>query len=417
MLTIGIIITLFLSALFSGTEIAFVSASKLRVALKSKSGGRRGAILARFFEKPGAFLSTMLVGNNIALVLFAYLMERLLSPVIGIPEGPLLLFVNTILITVVILIFGEFLPKTFFRLFADRLLFFLAYPLAFLRLLLHIPSFVMTSLTNAILSIFVKQPVKKADDAFTRLDLENFVERTIARTDEEIDTDLFRKALHLNTLKVKECMVPRSEIEHIDKSATIEALKQKFIETKMSKIVVIKEDLDHILGFVHHRQLLKEPGSWQNLNITEMPIVPEAMSSSDLLRSFMNEKNNIAWVVDEFGGTAGIITLEDILEELFGEIEDEHDQEEYVETVVSENEYVFSGRIELDYISEKYGLRFPKGDYHTLSGYLVMTLETIPEQGSDAILEDYQFIFEVVSDTRIELIRIKKQHNNESTSE
>jgi CBS domain containing-hemolysin-like protein len=243
----------------------------------------------------------------------------------------------------------------------------------------------------------------------TKMDLGHFIKNSSKETDDEINTDIFEKALHLEDQKVKSCMVPRTEIEAVDVTNTIEELLELIQRTSFSRILVTSEgDINDILGYVHHQQLLKHPKDIKSIML-DIPFVPEAMRIRDLLNKFIKENISIACVVDEYGGTAGIVTMEDIVEEIFGEIEDEHDQEEYVEDQISENEYMFSGRLEISYLNEKYeNLNFPEGDYHTLSGYIVMTNEAIPQQGEVINLDDYQFNLEVVSDTKIELIRVTK---------
>ncbi|MEM9917698.1 MAG: hemolysin family protein [Bacteroidota bacterium] len=412
MLVVSIIIFLLLSALFSGSEIAFISASKLRVELSKQKGSRQGTILARFFEKPADFLGTMLVGNNIALVIFTSLLAKLLGDVffqsLGIDNDILELFLQTVVATIIILIFGEFLPKTLFRLYANEILYFLAIPLRFLEFLLFVPAWLMTRLSNWLLRVIFKTPVEQTENVITRLDLENFIKDTRMESEDEIDTELFERALHLRNTRVKECMVPRTEINHIDVSASIEDLKQLFRDTKMSRIIITRDDVDDILGYVHHLNMLNEPETIEKA-ILDIPFVPEAMRVRDLMNIFIRDSINIACVVDEYGGTAGIITLEDILEEIFGEIEDEYDQEEYVETKLSEDEFIFSGRLEIDYLNEKYEeLSFPEGEYSTLSGYLVMTTARIPEQGAEIVLDGYKFVLELVSDTKIETVRVIK---------
>ena len=435
-----ILLFLLLSALFSGTEIAFISASKLRVELKRSKGNRQGTILANFYERPARFLATMLVGNNIALVVFTNLTSTMLALVfinyfnlVEVPVdlltneaartqynsaiervmgSPVMLLVNTIIITVIVLIFGEFLPKTIFRLFADEVLYWLAYPLRFLQILLLVPAWIMTHLSNRLLRVLFKTPMEEVENVISRVDLENFIKDIRVESKEEeavgIDTNLFEKALHLKKVKVRECMVPRTEIENIDVRASVEELKQLFMETNLSRIIVTKGDIDSVLGYVHHQQLLQDPGTIQKI-VLDIPLVPDSMRVRDLMNLFIKDRINIAWVVDEYGGTAGIITLEDILEEIFGEIEDEHDQEEHIETIVNDNEFLFSGRLEIDYLNEKYEhLNLPGGDYHTLSGYIVTVTETIPKQGAEIQLDDYKFILELVSDTKIELIRVFK---------
>ena len=409
---IFIIIFLLLSALFSGSEMAFISANKLRIELKKKKGASRGKILAGFYENPADFLGTMLVGNNIALVVFTTLatipLAKFLSTTFGwVENGPTMLLVNTLILTIIVLIFGEFLPKTLFRLFADDVLYIFAYPLKFLQFLLIIPSWLTTKLSNWLLKLVFKTQIQKDENVFTRLDLENFIKDTRSESEEKIiDKELFGKALNLKDVRVRECMVPRTEIESIDISEDLKALEQIFIETKLSRIIVIKDDIDNVLGYVHHQQMWQNPRSIESM-IMNIPFVPEVMRVIDLMNKFIKERLSIACVVDEFGGVAGIITLEDILEEIFGEIEDEHDQEEYVEQQVSENEFIFSGRLEVDYLNEKYEiLNFPEGDYHTLSGYLVMTFESIPDQGGEIEIDGYRFILELVSEKKIETVRV-----------
>ena len=412
-----ILVSLILSALFSGTEIAYISANKLRVELKKKKGVHKGRILANFYDNPASFLGTMLVGNNIALVIFTYFMAQLMEPsltkILLLAENPLLLvLIQTILITIVVLIFGEFLPKTLFRLFADEALYLFAFPLKILQWLLFIPSWLMTRLSNLLLKA-IRTPIEEVDSAFTRLDLEHFINDARTDVDEEIDRELFGKALNLHGLRVRDCMIPRPEIEHIDVSSAIDDLEQLFKETKLSRLIIIEDDIDKVLGYVHHQQLLQGPRTIKQL-ILDLPFVPGAMPVTHLLNRFIRGRVSIAMVVDEFGGISGVITMEDILEELFGEIEDEHDQEEYVETVVvPDQEFIFSGRLEIDYLNEKYNLNFSEGDFHTLSGYIVTTQETIPTQGEILELDGYRFIMELVSDTKIETIRVVKMEEEE----
>ncbi len=412
MLIFWILLFLLLSALFSGTEIAFVSANKLRIELKKKKNASRGRILSEFYERPSAFLGTMLVGNNIVLVILTYLMTRALSPYIEpLLQGDLwLLLVNTVLITIVVLIFGEFLPKTIFRLYADDILYFLAYPIKLFQLLLAAPAWVVTRLSEALLRLFVRTPIEASEQAFSRVDLEHFVNSSPPDTQPgSFDRKLFGKALNLKDTRVRDCMIPRPEIESIDLNAPLSELEELFRQTKLSRIIVLEDEVDNVLGYVHHQQLLRQPKTIKSI-LMEIRFVPEVMRITDLLNRFIQERVNIACVVDEFGGVAGLITMEDILEELFGEIEDEHDEEEYVETQISDDEYVFSGRLEIDYLNEKYpALYLPEGDYHTLSGYLVMTTETIPEAGVEIILGNYKFILEAVSETKIETVRVLRQ--------
>ncbi len=406
-LIVLILTCLLLSGLFSGTEIAFVSASKLEVELRKSRGKQRGKLLASFFEKPADFLSTMLVGNNITLVIFSILAAQFLEANLPIQNELLALGTYTLISTIVVLIFGEFLPKTFFRIYADQALYSLAYFLFFLRVLLSIPAWIMVQFSNLMIRIFVKNPVEEITKVFTRLDLENFINKTNIE-EEEINKELFENALHLREIRLKECMVPRTEIQYIDINANIEELKALFIATQLSRIIIVQnQDINEIVGYVHHQQLLQEPTGIEPL-VMEVPIVPETMQAYEMMNIFIKNRTNIACVVDEFGGTSGIITLEDILEELFGEIEDEHDEwDYYVEEKLSETEFRFSGRLEIAYLNKKYEqLHFQEGDYHTLSGYIVMTREEIPQENEEFTLNNYQFVLEKVSNTKIEVVRV-----------
>ncbi|MGK0364028.1 MAG: putative hemolysin [Saprospiraceae bacterium] len=408
-----IIIFLLLSALFSGTEIAFISASKLLVKLKKKKGSRRGRIIADFFEKPSEFLGTMLLGNNIALVIFSILMTEALNPFF---ENSLhihnefgLLFLTTLIITLVVLVFGEFLPKTLFRLYADDILYFLAYPLRAIKWFLTVPTWITTKLSNTLLRVVFRTPIEAEEEPFTRLDLENFIKSSSTDANDEIDTELFEKALNLHEVKVKACMIPRTEIVSLDVNDSVEDLLTLFQSKQLSRLLVVDDDIDNVLGYVHHQQMLYEPKSIAKI-IMDIPIIPETMRVRDLMDVFIKNNQSIAWVVNEFGGTAGLITFEDILEEIFGEIEDEHDIEEFIEEKISDTEYLFSGRLELDFLNERYPeLQLPDGEYHTLSGYLVMTTESIPEEGDEIELGEYKFMVVLMSDTRIETVRVIKK--------
>lgn len=410
-----ILLFLLLSAFFSGSEIAFVSADKLDIAVKKENESRRGTILAQFYEQPKDFISTMLVGNNISLVAFTYFTTQLLSNFLEtfVGDGLLSLLVYTLLITIVVLIFGEFLPKTFFRINANKFLYNLTYPLYFFKKFLWLPTAFMSGLSNFFLKRIIKVPLESDHKVLTRLDLEHYIEHSISESEDDIDKEILTNALNLENEKVRDCMVPRTEIVYIEKDDSIDELTQLFIESRHSRIIAIDGDIDNIEGYIHHQQLLKNPKTIAK-NILEILYVPEAMNLKDLMQLFTKKKTTIAIVVDEFGGTSGIITLEDILEEIFGEIEDEHDHEDFVEAQVNENEFLFAGRLEIDYLNEKYEiLDLPEGEYQTLSGYIVMTSESIPEHKDEIILENYKFILEQVSDTKIELVRLIKLETKE----
>ena len=411
-----IAIFLLLSGLFSGSEIAFLSANKLRVELLGNNGTRQGRIVYGFFSKPSQFLGILLVGNNIALVIFSELFSEKLEPFFQqfIPFSNLgLLLSSTLVITIIVLIFGEFLPKSIFRLYSDKILLALAFPLKFIEFILILPARIITSFSNIILTRFFGAELENDQEVFTRLDLENFIKSSNTTAEEEIDTELFEKALHLREVRVRECMVPRNEIVGLDITSSISELIEAFKSSKHSRVLIYEDDIDNILGYTHHQQLMKGPKTVRKV-CNKLPYVPESMHVRQLMNQFIKNNISIACVVDEFGGTAGIITLEDILEEIFGEIADEHDAPDYINEQLDEFTYRFSGRLELDQITEKYPeLSFPSGDYHTLSGYLVMTTENIPEAAGEIYLENYKFIIEAVTNTKIETILLIVLNNEE----
>ena len=408
MLIFLIITFLLLSALFSGTEIAFISASKLRVELSKKRDTINSRIMGGFYDKPNKFISTLLVGNNIALAFFTLLFEVLLEGLIPIESAPARLLLYTFISTFIVLIVGEFLPKTIFKHLADQAIYFFAIPLRAIQSFLFVPSWIMNRISNFLLKYVFGASTENVQYEITKMDLGHFIKNSSKESDDEINTDIFEKALHLEDQKVKSCMVPRTEIEAVDITNSIEELLELIKRTSLSRILVTSDsDINDILGYVHHQQLLKHPKNIKSIML-DIPFVPEAMRIRDLLNKFIKENISIACVVDEYGGTAGIVTMEDIVEEIFGEIEDEHDQEEYVEQQLSETEFIFSGRLEITYLNEKYNLNFPDGEYTTLSGYLVMTSESIPEKNSEIELNGYKFIIELVGETKIDTIRVIK---------
>jgi len=417
-IVLGILLFLLLSGFFSGSEIAFVSANKLGVAMEEAEGSRRGNIITRFYKKPSAFISTMLVGNNIALVAFTYFMTIFFESLFPglLPHPVVSLLLQTLLITIVILIFGEFIPKTVFRLYANNALLSLAYPLAFFKFFLAPLTWMMNKLSSLILRIF-RVPMEKMDYTLSKLDVQNYLEDQISETQDEIDRSFLTNALNLRDLQVRDCMVPRTEIVSFDvNEGKREEIIELFKSTKLSRVLLIDHDIENVLGYIHHQQLLHEDKSLRKLAI-KIPYAPEAMNLKDLLNKFIKTNTNIACVVDEFGSTSGVITLEDIVEEIFGEIEDEFDDETVLDQKVSDKEFLFSGRIEINYINEKYeGINIPEGDYQTLSGYIVMTSGTIPEMDSEIILGNYKFVLVQVSDTKIEIVRMILLDNSPEVS-
>jgi CBS domain containing-hemolysin-like protein len=411
---------LLLSAFFSGSEIAYLSANKLSVEVLKNKGSKRGHFLTQLYNDPKTFLSTMLVGNNIVLVIYTMLFSAIVSPLLEmiLPAGSLMIsLLTTIILTIVILVFGEFLPKTIFRLYANELIFRLAPALNFTKWILLIPSWFLTKTSNLIIKLIFGKTETLEDNNITKLDLEHYIQTNV-NEEKEIDKEILTNALNLNQLKVRDCMIPRNEIVFIDKNDDLQNVKDVFVSSKHSRLIVVDGDMENVIGYFHHQQLFKNITSIKR-NIREIDFVPDVMNVQDLMHKFIKDGTNIACVVDEFGGTAGIITLEDILEEIFGEIADEHDDEDFIEKVISENEYIFSGRLELAYLNSKYEhLDLPEEDYVTLSGYIVMTHGSIPDIGEKIQLENY--IFEILSksDTKLEEVKVIKttDHSDKNLS-
>ena len=403
-----LILTLLLIAFFSGIEISFVSANKLRVELlKEKIGSAR--IISEFNQNPSRFISTMLIGLNICLVVFGSMMSKLLSPerFSFLPHDEIyLLLIRTFATTVLVLFLGELLPN------ADRMLLFFAYPIRFIYVLLMPLTNVFHSASRKVLKYAVGKDYHEGKQIFTEDDLEYLIKESAASEEKEghetdnLNSEIFERALNLKDVKVKSCMVPRPEIEGIEADETVEELKKKFLDTKHSRLIVYDDTIDRVIGYVHHFDLLKNPVSIRQF-VRQLEVIPVSMNAQDLMVQLVKERKNIAWVVDEYGGTAGIITLEDLMEEIFGEIEDEHDVEDKTEKKISEHEYLFSGRLEVDYLNEEYGLDIPEGEYETLSGYIVTSNEDIPEQGDVVKIDHFEIKIVKATDKRIMLVQIK----------
>ena len=408
-LLVYLFITLIFSALFSGSEIAFFSANRLSIEL-GKDNSRAGKILSNFSRNTSDFIGTMLIGNNIALVVFGILMTRITTPLlVQFTESELLvLLAQTLISTLVILLFGEFVPKTLFRIQPLAILHFLAIPLQLMHILLYLPVKGTTFLARALLKAGFKLELNETPTAFSKIDLQHFVEQNTREGDEMggIDTELFENALYLREVKVRECMVPRPEVEAVSINHSIDELRAVFIESGYSRLPIYFKSLDNVLGYVHHFDLLNLTRNIGSILMT-IPVVPETMTARDLLNVFRRQKKNIAQVVDEFGGTAGIVTMEDVLEELFGEIQDEHDEEDLLEKQLSSNEYMFSGRLEIDYLNEKYGFGIPEGEYETLAGYIVAETGDIPDMNQKISIGHIEFDILFASNKRIETVKVR----------
>jgi len=399
---------------FAGTEIAFISANKINIELKKKQGTFSGKILGRFMDNPAEFIGTSLVGVNIVLVIYGLLMTRLTEPILSSLPAPLNseyvhLIVDTLIATVVILLFAEFLPKAIFRTKAEAVLSFFALPMWLMYNLLFPIAKIFVAISEFILKYLFNVRIKDNQAVFNRVDLEHFVKQSLhghETESNEVNTELFENALYLVNVKVRKCMIPRNEIVGVDINTPISDVRQKFIDTQLSKIIVYEGNVDNISGYLHHLDLNRRPAAVKEILHSIAP-VPEAMSAVDLMNKFTKDRKSVAWVIDEFGGTAGIVTMEDVLEEIFGDIKDEYDVEEYVEKQIAESEYIFSGRLELDYLNEKYDFEFPTDESETLSGYIISQQESIPKIKDRIIIGLYEFDILLVSETRIETVKMK----------
>jgi putative hemolysin len=416
---IAIAIALLFIAYFSGIEVAFTSANRLNIELKKKQGSSSGLLLSSLFENPSRFIGVNIVGFNFFLVIVVLLGSASWNMFITYLKVdsyvmaylvPARLVLEIILSWLVIIIFGEFIPKAVFRAKSDNLLSFSART-GLLGLCDQLFNWAANAFVKAsifILNIIFDMRVDRKKATFSRADLEHFFTQTNEHHNQSQDlkAELFENALQLPKVKVRECLVPRKEIEAVDIKRSVEELRKLFVSTKLSKLVVYEGDIDHIIGYVHLLDLFKQPATVKEI-LLPIPAIPESMSATDLINKFSKERKSIAWVVDEFGGTAGIVTMEDVLEEIFGEIKDEYDVEEFEEKRVSDDEFILSGRLELDYLKEKYGLEFPENDSETLSGFIIHQHETIPKTKERIIIGDYEFEVMNVSDTRIEMVKLK----------
>jgi CBS domain containing-hemolysin-like protein len=413
-----ILLTIFFSAYFSGMEIAFVSSNKLRIELDRKKGVFGSGIIKTFTNNPGQYIATMLIGNNIALVIYGLFFTKILGVLLTplLRSDLLVLIINTIISTGVILLVAEFLPKTIFIISPNFFLKALSLPTLFFYWLFYPVSKFTLAASNLFIRIFFKnkQGEKPHENVvFSKIDLDHFV--NLARENKEESESnhhnmkIFQNALDFSNVKLRECMVPRTEIKAVDCDDSIDDLKKKFIETQHSRILVYQDSIDNIIGYFELKDLFKNPPDIRS-TIRKLAIVPETMAANKLLKVFVEEKKNVALVVDEFGGTSGMVTIEDVLEEIVGDIEDEHDINELPEKAISKNEFVFSGRLEIDYLNEKYHLGLPEeDDYETLAGMILYFHGSIP--GSNDVIRIKNFVFKVlkVTSTRLELVNLKKE--------
>jgi CBS domain containing-hemolysin-like protein len=397
---------------FAGIEMAFYSANRLTIELKKKQGRTTGKLLGQFVESPVRFLGTTLAGFNIFLVFFALQVGNVMKPLwrsLRIGSSVIQILVEITLATFIVIIFAEFIPRAIFRARSNVLLSRFSVIIDFFCQMLFPIADALIKLAEWLLKYIFNVRYNEKKAALTGNDLDQLFRQSsdMGNEKEEMNTKLFENALELPKIKIRQCLVPRNEITGIDRNASMQEVKNKFIETKLSKLIVFDNNIDHIAGYIHQLDLFKNPANINSI-LLPIPAVPESMSAADLISKFTKERKSIAWVVDEFGGTAGIITMEDVLEEIFGEIEDEYDAEEFIEKQISENEYIFSGRLEVDYLDKKYHFDLPITESETLSGFIIGYHETIPRQKERIIIGDYEFDIIHVTETRIETVKLKK---------
>lgn len=418
--TIGyIVLSILLVGFFVGIQIAFISVNKLTVELKKKQGRRSGILLSYFLDEPSKFIGATLLGFNFFLVIYGLLVGEMLQPIWNWLQDKqhiapaylnlIKLLFETLTSAFIILIFGQFLPKAIWRAKSEFILTgFISIITNFFYKIFQPVAAIFVKVAEGILKYLFNVRVDSKKEAFSRADLEHFFQQTKEQNsdNQDLNTELFENALSLTTVKIRKCLVPRKEIVGIDVSVSMDAVRKKFVDTQLSKLLVFEQNIDHILGYIHQLDLFKYPTDVRSI-LLPIPAVPESMSATGLISKFSKERKSIAWVVDEFGGTAGIVTMEDLLEEIFGEIKDEYDTEDFEEKKLSDEEYIFSGRLELHYLNEKYELDLPENESETLSGFIIHKHETIPKVKERIIIGDYEFDIMSVSDTRIEMVRMK----------
>lgn len=416
-LIVLILVSILFSAFFSGMEIAFISSNKLRTEIDRKQKKAFAGLVSFFTKQPSRFIATMLVGNNIALVIygiaFAMLLEEPLRKLIGNHSEAALLLVQTLISTLIILLTAEFLPKTLFRINPNNSLRLLSIPVMLFYTLLYPLTILSIGISNFTMKYLlrVKPDMEAAEPVFGKVDLDHFLTdvQPENRSDGEETGDLkiFKNALELSGLKVRECMIPRTEVIALEEDASMEDLAERFIESGLSRILIYRDTIDNVIGYVNSKDLFRKPAKIKS-HLKAIQIVPETLPVNKLLTGFIKEGKSIALVVDEFGGTSGLITTEDIIEEIFGEIEDEHDISDLVENQLGDSHFLLSGRHEIDYLNEKYNLEIPVSEeYDTLAGYIISHYESIPEKDTSVDLDKFLITITDVSSNRIEEVDLQ----------
>lgn len=416
-LIIPILVTLLFSAFFSGMEIAFVSSNKLKIEVDKNKDLLPARILSGFARRQSRFIGAMLLGNNIALVIYGIYSARLLhDPLLSIiPQGfgseALLLMLQTIISTMLILVVAEFLPKVLFRINPNKILEFFAIPTYVIYILIYPAILLFIGLSELILHFVLRINITQPDYSFSAVDLDHYLKESAilqpAEHEDFQEIQMFQNVRDLGNIKLRECMVPRNEIAAINSNESIDVLNGYFIETGHSKIPVYLDSIDNIVGYVHLYDLFRKPARISDI-IKPVMIVPETMPANKLLNMFISERKSVALVVDEFGGTAGMLTIEDIIEEIFGEIEDEFDVEELIENQLDNDEYLLSGRLEIDYLNQKYGLKLAESDdYETLAGYIIHHHESIPVINDEIMIDGFLFTIVQATDTKVEQVLLR----------
>jgi len=412
-----ILVSILFSAFFSGSEIAFVSSNKLRIEIDKKQKKFFAGIVSIFTKHPSRFIATMLVGNNIALVIygiaFAGLLEKPIEELLGTDSHVVVLIFQTLISTLIILLTAEFLPKTLFRLNPNNLLRLLSIPILIFYVILFPVTILTIGISNFTMRHLLRVPpdTKDLEPVFSKVDLNHFL--TSLQPEEQKgrealeDLRIFKNALEFSHLKVRDCMIPRPDMIALEVDTPVNELRRKFIETGLSRILIYVDHIDNVTGYVNSKDLFKRPDRI-SAQLIPVQFVPETLPVNKLLTSFIKEGKGIAVVVDEFGGTSGVITTEDIIEEIFGEIEDEHDSSDLIEKQLDESRYLFSGRLEIDYLNEKYLLGIPESEeYDTLAGYIIYHYESIPEKGVHAEMDNFLITVTGVSSNRIEQVELR----------
>jgi putative hemolysin len=411
-----IVLTLLFSAIFSGLEMAFLSVNKLHVELQHKKGLFPYSQLSFLVQNPARFIATILVGNNIALVVYGHYMHLSLGPLFSFTTSDyLLLLLETLVSTLILLFLAEYIPKAIFRARADGMMRFFTIPAYILYYILYLPVSFFTGFSNLIIKYVFRKDMPDYKPAFGRVELDNYLRERIADQKEDEDNidpelEILKNALDFSNRKAREFMVPRTELTAISEESELIEMRDILIETGYSKVLVYKGSIDNIIGYAHAFELFRKPKDIRSI-LRPVSFIPESMTADEILDSFTRENRNIAVVIDEFGGTAGLITLEDVVEEIFGDIEDEHDTDEFIERKISDTEYQFSSRLELDYINDNYGLGLPEGEnYTTLGGLIFDVHESIPQKDEEIEIGDFTFVIKKVTGNRIEevLIRLNK---------